>query len=157
MRLMQWFAGFVLLLVTAVLGTAAQGADHLVETAAISVNGASKRVLTDAKGMTLYYLATDTAGRSTCTGGCAKVWPPLLRMSAPSAKGALPGKLTLVKTENGSQVSYNRHLLYTYSGDTAPHQANGQGIAGKWWVAAVDLKPAMSGTPSKPSSGGYGW
>jgi hypothetical protein len=58
----------------------------------------------------------------------------------------------VVKTANGSQVSYNGHLLYTYSLDTAPHQDNGQGIAGKWWVAAVDLKPAAMSMPAAPAA-----
>ena len=151
-----------LVLLAAALGAAAYGAAHTVDTAKIMVKGTSTRVLTDTKGMTLYYVATDSPTRSSCTGGCAKIWPPLLSTSVPSTDGPLPGKLALVKTANGSQVSYYGHLLYRYSGDTAPHQANGQGVAGKWWVAKVDLKPAAAGapgpSPTKPSGyGGGGW
>ncbi len=144
-----------LVLLAAATGAAAYGAAYTVDTAKIMVKGTSTRVLTDTKGMTLYYVATDTPKSSSCTGGCAKIWPPLLSTSAPATDEPLPGKLVLVKTANGSQVSYNGHLLYIYSGDTAPHQANGQGVAGKWWVARVDVKPMASGsTPVKKT--GYG-
>src|SRR4051812_5797571 len=34
--------------------------------------------LVDAKGRTLYLFEADKTTRSTCTGGCAKFWPPLL-------------------------------------------------------------------------------
>ena len=134
-------AAFVL--VGAASGPAALGAGYTVDVATITVKGASAKVLTDAQGMTLYYFADDTATASSCTGGCAKIWPPLVSTSAPTAEDALPGKLAMIKTGNGSQVTYSGHLLYRYSGDSAAHQANGQGIAGKWWVAKVDLK-AMS-------------
>jgi predicted lipoprotein with Yx(FWY)xxD motif len=142
-----------LVLLAALAGPAAFGAAHTVDTASIMVKGVSTKVLTDAKGMTLYYVDSDTPSSSSCTGGCAQIWPPLLSTSAPAAEEQLPGKLALVKTANGSQVSYNGHLLYTYSGDTAPHQANGQGVAGKWWVAKVDLKPAAAGGTGQPKPG----
>jgi predicted lipoprotein with Yx(FWY)xxD motif len=125
------------------------GPEYTVETAAVVVKGVSTPVLTDANGMTLYYVQSDTATSSSCTGGCAKIWPPLVSASVPTVERPLPGKLAVVKTANGSQVSYSGHLLYRYSGDSAPHQANGQGIAGKWWVAAVSVKPA--------GASGWGW
>ncbi|HET7264918.1 MAG TPA: hypothetical protein VFL28_09615 [bacterium] len=148
-------AGAVLL--AAALGVAAFGAGYTVDTAAITVKGMSATVLTDEKGMTLYYVSSDTPSTSSCTGGCAQIWPPMLSTSTPTSGNKLPGKLSVVKTANGEQVAYNGHLLYRYSGDTAPHQANGQGIAGKWWVAKVDLKMGAAGpAPSKPTSSGYG-
>jgi predicted lipoprotein with Yx(FWY)xxD motif len=144
-----------LALFAAAVGPAAYGAASTVEIAAIAVGGVSTRVLTNPQGMTLYYLDTDTPTRSTCTGGCASIWPPLLSAAAPTTAASLPGKLAVVQTANGPQVSYNGHLLYIYSGDTAPHQANGQGLAGKWWVAKVDLKPgsgSAAGSPAQPSA-----
>jgi len=151
-------AGAVALVLLAAAGPAAFGAAYTVDTATIMVKGVSTKVLTDAKGMTLYYVATDTATTSSCTSGCAKTWLPLLSASAPTAGAPLPGKLAVVKTANGSQVSYNGHLLYTFEGDSAPHQANGQGLGGKWWVAKVDLKPGAagkSGSGSGYDKGGY--
>ena len=149
-------AGLVLL--AAGVQAASYAKAYTVDTASIMVKGVSTHVLTDARGMTLYYVATDTAARSSCTDGCAKVWPPLLSASAPTSEDPLPGKLGLHKTANGSQVTYNGHLLYAYSGDSKPHQANGQGVAGKWWVARVDLKPMKAGAPAAPAkkNSGYG-
>ncbi|HLJ59548.1 MAG TPA: hypothetical protein VKZ50_07440 [bacterium] len=140
----------------AVVGLAAAGfaAGYTVDTAMVTVGGAQKKVLTDANGMTLYYFSADTPTQSACTGGCAASWPAVVSTAAPTSETQLPGKLSLAHTANGSQVAYNGHLLYRYAADTAPGQANGQGIAGKWWVAGLDLKP-LAVTPSVPS-GGYG-
>lgn len=149
---------FVLLAgVSVIAGLAAVGgyaaAAYTVETGMVTVGGKQAKILTDAKGMTLYYFASDTPTQSACTAGCASAWPPLLSASAPTAEDPLPGKLSLVKTANGSQVAYNGHLLYRYSADTAAGQANGQGVASKWWVASVDLKAAMSPGPSTSNGG----
>lgn len=149
-------AGAGLVLLAAAVGTAAYGAAYTVDTAAVMIKGVSTKVLTDAKGMTLYYVATDTPTKSSCTGGCAQGWPPLLSESAPASEEPLPGKLAIVKTANGSQVAYNGHPLYRYSGDTGPRQTNGDGALGKWWVAKVDLKPAAAGAPAQPKPSSYG-
>ncbi len=113
-----------------------------VMTATATVSGKSVTILTDAKGNTLYYFTPDTATTSACTGGCAGAWPPLLMTGSgtPTASGTLAGTLTAVSAGNGNQVEYNGHLLYTYSGDTAPGQTTGEGKAGKWFVATTDLK-----------------
>lgn len=113
-----------------------------VMTATATVKGQSTTILTNAQGMTLYYFKPDTATTSACTGGCASTWPPLLATGSgsPTSAGTLPGTLTAVTTANGNQVEYNGHLLYTFSGDSAPGQTNGEGKAGKWFVATSDLK-----------------
>ena len=112
-----------------------------VKTATATVNGKSVTILTNAQGMTLYYFTPDTATTSACTGGCASAWPPLLSTgsSTPTSATTLPSTLSVVTTTNGSQVAYNGHLLYTYSGDTAPGQTTGEGKAGKWFVCTPDL------------------
>ena len=53
---------------------------------------------------------------------------------------------------NGNQIEYNGHPLYTFSGDSAPRQTNGEGLYGVWFVATPDL--AVQGGGS--TSGGYG-
>jgi len=84
-------------------------------------------VLTDAKGLTLYWFAPDTPTRSACNGVCAGYWPPLT--GTPAAGPGVTGKLGTIKGSDGtSQVTYNRHPLYTYAGDTAPGQAFGNNL-----------------------------
>ena len=42
------------------------------------VSGA--KLLTNAKGFTLYWFVPDTATQSKCNGSCAKYWPPVKRV-----------------------------------------------------------------------------
>ncbi len=125
------------------LAAASSGSSSaLVKTATATVQGKSVTILTNAQGMTLYYFTPDSAASSACTGGCAGAWPPLLftGSGSPTAATTLPGTLTAVSSGNGNQVEYNGHLLYTFSGDSAAGQTNGEGKAGKWFVATTDLK-----------------
>jgi predicted lipoprotein with Yx(FWY)xxD motif len=84
-------------------------------------------VLADAKGLTLYWFAPDTASRSACYGSCAAYWPPV---KGPAKAGpGVTGKLSALTRSDGSvQAVYDGHPLYTYVGDNAPGQANGNGL-----------------------------
>lgn len=96
--------------------------------------------LTDASGHTLYYFTPEHDSHITCTGQCASVWPPLLDPSGLLTTDAtLPGTLTTIPRDNTRQVTYSDWPLYTYSGDTAPGDTNGQGMFGKWFVASTSL------------------
>jgi predicted lipoprotein with Yx(FWY)xxD motif len=102
-----------------------------VLTGSATVSGASTTVLTDSKGMTLYYKTSDTATSVTCTGGCAAAWPPLLLPSGTATgSSSVTGTLTVFAGPNGSQVLYNGHPLYTWSMDSAAGQATGDGVGG---------------------------
>jgi predicted lipoprotein with Yx(FWY)xxD motif len=96
-------------------------------------------VLTNAKGFTLYWFAPDTPTRSACGGVCAGYWPPLT--GTPSAGPGVTGKLGTIKRSDGTtQVTYNRHPLYTYAGDTARGQAFGNNLnlnGGLWHEVTV--------------------
>jgi len=113
----------------------------VVKTASATVGGKSVTILTDAKGMTLYYFTPDTASKTACTGGCAGTWPPLLFTGSgnPASEPKLAGELEIYPNANGKQVIYNDHPLYTYGGDSAAGQTNGQGIGGKWFVVTPDI------------------
>lgn len=135
-----------------------------IKTATLTVGGKSLTVFTNAQGMTLYYRTSDTP-TSVCSGGCASAWPPVLSTTMPSVSTTLPGTFSLMNDANGSQVAYNGHPLYTYSGDSAAGQANGQGFGNIWFVAPTNL-PAGTSTPSgstptpapsgsTPTPGGY--
>lgn len=120
--------------------TTSSSGGALIETTTASIKGTSETLLTNAQGMTLYYRTSDTA-TSVCSGGCASAWPPLLASgsSTPTSSVSLPGKLSVENNANGSQVTYNGHPLYTFSGDSAPHQTSGEGVAGIWFVVPINL------------------
>jgi predicted lipoprotein with Yx(FWY)xxD motif len=91
-------------------------------------------VLTDAKGLTLYWFAPDTPAASRCTGPCAAYWPPVT--GTPKAGPGVTGTLgTIKRSGGGAQATYNGHPLYTYAGDSAPGQARGNmlDLNGGYW------------------------
>ena len=88
---------------------------------------AGVNLLTNAGGLTLYWFAPDTSGKSVCYGSCAAYWPPVT--GTPSAGPGVTGKLgTITRTGGGIQATYDGHPLYTYIGDNAPGQASGNNI-----------------------------
>ena len=134
---------------TATATTASSSSSAIVSTANASVKGQTKTILTDAKGMTLYYRTSDTA-TSVCSGACAQNWPPLLFTGSgtPTSSSQLSGTLSVMNNTNGAQVAYQGHLLYTYIGDTAAGQLTGEGLGGVWFVATTDLTTQSSGSQS---------
>ena len=130
---------------------AGSGSSAAVNTGTATVSGKSETVLVAKDGKTLYYFMPDNAsGKPTCTGSCASLWPPLI--GTPAAGSGVTGTLTAVMSANGDQVTYNGHPLYEYSIDTAPGQANGEGVMNKWHAATPAL--ASTGTNPAPSTGG---
>lgn len=114
----------------------------LIRTAQVTVNGTVETVLTNAAGKTLYYLTADTPTTTACTGPCTTIWPPLLATGALTSATPLPHQLSVLTDANGQQGEYDGHLLYTFSGDTAAGQANGEGIqsfGGTWHVVTPNL------------------
>src|SRR5579863_2790499 len=114
-----------------------------INTASLTVGGKALTILTNAQGMTLYYRTVDTPS-SVCSGGCASACPPVLSSTTPTSSTTLPGTFSLLNDANGSQVAYNGHPLYTYSGDNAAGQANGQGFGNVWFCATTDLPAATT-------------
>ncbi len=119
----------------------ASSSGQLIQTAMATVNGKSETILTTAQGLTLYYRTTDMPPTTVCSGGCASAWPPLLVSGSnpPTSTTTLPGKLSVQTDANGTQVEYNGHPLYTFSGDTGPGQTRGEGFGGIWHVVTPTL------------------
>jgi predicted lipoprotein with Yx(FWY)xxD motif len=89
------------------------------------------RILVDGKSRTLYLFQKDVHGKSACSGACAQNWPPLLAKGAPKAgpdaKSSLLG--TTKRSDGTTQVTYNKHPLYTFLGDNGkPGSTAGQGV-----------------------------
>jgi len=135
------------------------GSGGAAATVASAEVGSLGTVLVDGTGRTLYLFESDTGTTSTCTGSCAGTWPALLTSGAPAAgAGATSGMLgTTARAEGTTQVTYDGHPLYVYSGDSAAGDANGEGIGGVWFAVTTQGAPAQaSGSSPSSSSGSYG-
>ncbi|HEX4060323.1 MAG TPA: hypothetical protein VHY58_04795 [Streptosporangiaceae bacterium] len=122
----------------------------------------SATVLTDAKGLTLYWFVPDTSTKSKCYGSCAQYWPPV---KGPVTSSGLTGTFGTIKRTDGTlQATYNGHPLYTYAADTAPGQAKGNNLnasGGVWHEVTTSgtsaAAPNSSSSSSSSGGGGYGY
>jgi predicted lipoprotein with Yx(FWY)xxD motif len=117
------------------------------------------KLLTNAKGFTLYWFVPDTATKSNCNGSCAKYWPPV--PGPATAMSGVTGTLTVITRSDGSkQAAWNGHPLYTYVGDTKPGQAKGNGLnlsGGVWHDITLSGSSAPAPAKSSSSGGGNGY
>jgi predicted lipoprotein with Yx(FWY)xxD motif len=100
-------------------------------------------IIVSSAGLTLYDFHKDKGGKSSCYGACASAWPPLLSEGKPKAEaGAMANQLGTTKRKDGTvQVTYNGWPLYTYAGDQAPGEANGNDIdqfGAEWYALQPD-------------------
>jgi predicted lipoprotein with Yx(FWY)xxD motif len=106
-----------------------------------TAKGAHGTYLTGAAGRPLYLWVVDVNGKSSCSGACAKAWPPLLTTGAPVAgAGVSSAKLgTATRSDGTKQVTYNGHPLYYFVADPTANSFKGQGsdsFGAKWWLVA---------------------
>jgi predicted lipoprotein with Yx(FWY)xxD motif len=104
-------------------------------------------ILTDQNGRTLYLFQKDTKkpSKSNCEGACATTWPPVIAKGEVQLEGVDKKLVGTVKRADGSdQVTVGGWPVYTYSKDTAPGQANGQGVGGTWFT--IESRGCKSGT-----------
>ncbi|NUS85077.1 MAG: hypothetical protein HOY75_20660 [Streptomyces sp.] len=96
-------------------------------------------VVTDGAGFTLYRFDKDTAKppASNCAGDCATTWPPVPADGASAGQGIDASLLGSVTRADGTkQLTVAGRPMYRYAQDTAPRQANGQGVGGTWFATA---------------------
>jgi len=108
------------------------------------------KVVTDAKGWTLYRFDKDSANppTSNCVGKCAEIWPPTLTDGNPDLEGIdrdLVG--TLTRPDGSTQLTIDGWAVYRYIGDVKPGQWKGQFVGATWWVVAPDGKRNKSCLP----------
>jgi predicted lipoprotein with Yx(FWY)xxD motif len=116
-------------------------------------------VLTDAQGRTLYTFAADGPGVSHCTGACAVAWPVVPAPAAlPTAVPGVTGTLgAITRTDGSQQLTIDNQPLYTFVGDKAPGQANGQDKnlnGGVWYVVDTSGHTITDEAGSAPAGGG---
>ena len=92
-------------------------------------------VVVDAKGMTAYVFDKDVAGSgsSACTGDCAKLWAAVPAASdQPVAVGVIAPVGVITGAGGGKQITIAGLPVYTYTGDKAPGDTNGQLFKDLW-------------------------
>ena len=116
----------------------------------------------------MYLWVADSNGKSSCSGTCAKAWPPLTTTGTPIAShGVKAGDLgTLIRADGAKQVTYKGHPLYYFIADTAAGATKGEGsdsFGAKWWLvtpagSAITTGGSSSAAGSSTSSSaGGGW
>lgn len=125
-------------------------------TLGVASAGSLGSILVDAQGRTLYLFRADTGPTSTCTGACATAWPPLTVTGAPSVgaggNAALVG--TTTRSDGSTQVTYNGHPLYRFSGDSGAGTTNGEGVSafGALWYVVSPSGNQVTGSSASSSS-----
>lgn len=121
---------------TTTTATASTGA--LVKTADNPTLG---KIVVDSAGFTLYTWDRDTTSTSSCTGGCAGTWPPVLVPDGTPtpipADGVTATLASSPRPDTGNQLTWDGKPLYHYSADSAPGDAKGDGVGGVWHAAKV--------------------
>jgi predicted lipoprotein with Yx(FWY)xxD motif len=139
--------------------TVTSGGAAVVKTASSPLG----QILVDGSGRTLYLYKPDTGMTSTCTGSCASIWPPDATTGKPQGTGVSASMLgTTTRSDKSSQVTFDGHPLYYFSGDSKAGDVKGQGYQGIWFVVspsgtAITSAPAPSSSSTGGSGGGYGY
>ncbi|MEM9608012.1 MAG: hypothetical protein AAGA99_11370, partial [Actinomycetota bacterium] len=95
--------------------------------------------LVDADGLTLYGFLEDVDATPTCAGACADAWPPVIIEGTEVPAGLDPEVFSVVRREDGDwQLVAGIWPLYTFAGDAAPGDVNGQGSGDTWFVATPE-------------------
>ncbi len=99
------------------------------EPAAKMMNG----MLVTTSGMTLYTFDKDAAGagKSSCNGPCAALWPPAMVAAAAKAEGDYS---VVVRDDGTKQWAYKGKPVYTYSADKKAGDMTGDNFNDVWHV-----------------------
>ena len=112
-------------------------------------------ILVTLGGRTLYSLSAERNGRFICTDAtCLSLWKPL-HVARGMTPSGVKGLSLVTRPDHTRQVAYKGAPLYTFTGDKAAGQANGNGFkdVGTWRVITVS---GVSTAPTTTSSG-YGY
>ncbi len=93
-------------------------------------------ILVDSNGNTLYLFGKDAPNAPACNTGCLGTWPALVSDGAATVGEGLDlaDVGTVTAADGSTQVTFYGHPLYSFAGDAAPGDTNGQGVGGVWYV-----------------------
>lgn len=106
------------------------------------------RLLTNARGLTLYVFALDKKNKSACYDDCAEYWPPVTvptGAAVPATVAGVPGTFGVARRSDGRrQLTYDGAPLYTWIKDKRQGDVTGQGVQGVWWAVAIQASAASA-------------
>ncbi len=104
--------------------------------------------LANETGYTLYlYTPDNDSGNSTCYGLCETYWPPFYAASITVPSGVNASAFgTITRTGGAKQTTYKGWPLYTYVGDSAADQVNGQGVDNTWYAVNINISIPANAT-----------
>jgi predicted lipoprotein with Yx(FWY)xxD motif len=123
-----------------------------------TAKGSAGTYLTADEGRAVYLWAADTGDKSSCSGACAKAWPPVETKGMPKAEnGVTASDLgTITRSDGSEQVTYKGHPLYYFVADKSKGAIKGQGsdsFGAKWWLVAPSGDAITTGGSSASTSG----
>ncbi|MFE0453916.1 SCO0930 family lipoprotein [Streptomyces sp. NPDC058914] len=108
-------------------------------------------IVVDKNGMTVYRFLKDKAWPepvSNCNGACLEKWPAVAPVATNDTEGVQKkGLMSFTRSDGTKQMTVNCSPIYTFSGDKAPGDINGQGVGGQWYAVAPDGK--LVGAPEQ--------
>ncbi|MEU6234981.1 SCO0930 family lipoprotein [Kitasatospora sp. NPDC047058] len=110
----------------------------------VAANPQLGQIVVDAQGMTLYQFAKDPSWpmKSMCEGQCAMTWKPAPVVDPSQVSGVDPKLIGKLQRSDGTwQLSVNCKPVYTFTGDKAPGDANGNGKDNLWFAINAAGKP----------------
>jgi predicted lipoprotein with Yx(FWY)xxD motif len=131
----------VIVVAALVLGAASSAMSSTPKPVAKLQTKSFGNVLTRRDFQALYYWDVEkkAGGKVRCTGGCAKLWPPLIVRSAAAVTkrvAGIKGTFGVIRRPDGKlQVTHNRLPVYTYAHE-GPRQVLCDNVNG-WFVVRV--------------------
>ncbi|MEU2600094.1 SCO0930 family lipoprotein [Streptomyces hirsutus] len=109
-------------------------------------------IVVDRDGRTVYRFMKDEAWPkpvSACTGACLEKWPAVAPVDINDTKGIKKKNyMTFTRPDNkAEQQTIGCWPIYTFAGDKAAGDTNGQGVGGTWYAVRPNGEPV--GAPEK--------
>lgn len=98
------------------------------------------RVLTDARGMTVYTRTGEEKSQAACDVKCAETWVPL---AAPLLANPISDWTALPRTDGTLQWAYKGQRLYLNTKDIKPSDLKGDGVDKVWRAVVLDPAPPL--------------
>lgn len=97
-----------------------------------------ENILASSIGQTLYVFDPDqAAGKPSCNGKCAEVWPPITISDAEAAALNNPD-LGVMKRDSGlNQLTFKGSPVYLFNLDRVQGDILGDGIGGVWHIITL--------------------